>query len=358
MEEQRASRLGPQARVALTVEAQDVETQLLAALRERTGDASLSFRARPSRITGGFETVIFTFELEPGHHDLAGPLVVRVFPHGTGAQSRLEAIVHATLARQGYPAPELLLDGSSATLLGAPYLVMRRIKGGPMLDSLLGPRMTRMAAVMGETLGALHALDPAPLRDALTEHGIDVAGYPLEFAEEFVRGPAAGLAPLYDWLIANRPHVGAAVICHGDYHPLNIMVDARRVRGVLDWPNVRLAPAAWDLGGASALFNFAPVSLPGPILPLAKAVRHWLWRRVLRAYARAAPLPDEQTLRYFETLRLFGFLLEVTETRLVARGEIAGQTRASAFEDARALREILARAYQTTGTRPTLPPPP
>lgn len=83
-----------------------VGDQLLAALRQRMGDASLEFSEPPTRITGGFETLTYGFRLSAVSGDFAGPLVLRLFNQTDAAdQGRREEAVQNALAALGYPVP-------------------------------------------------------------------------------------------------------------------------------------------------------------------------------------------------------------------------------------------------------------
>jgi aminoglycoside phosphotransferase (APT) family kinase protein len=56
------------------------------------------------------------------------------------------------------------------------------------------------------------------------------------------------ISGVVDWLQVNRPPEPARLaICHGDFHPLNILVQDGKVTGVVDWPNFCIADPAWDV---------------------------------------------------------------------------------------------------------------
>jgi aminoglycoside phosphotransferase (APT) family kinase protein len=112
-----------------------------------------------------------------------------------------------------------------------------------------------------------------------------------------------GLRPGIDWLEAHRPPDEPDLrVIHGDFHPVNVMVEGDTVSGVLDWPNVDLADRHADLG--FTLF----------LLEAEAAEPHGLWQRLivdfgrrlftrlyLRAYRRHLPV-DRGLLRYYRSL--------------------------------------------------------
>jgi aminoglycoside phosphotransferase (APT) family kinase protein len=71
------------------------------------------------------------------------------------------------------------------------------------------------------------------------------------------------LRPAIDWLSSNRPsRPQTAVICHGDFQPLNILADRGHLTGVLDWVKATIAEPAFDYGAAIAIFATVPIRVP------------------------------------------------------------------------------------------------
>ena len=68
------------------------------------------------------------------------------------------------------------------------------------------------------------------------------------------------------WLMDNRPpEPEHHAICHGDFHPLNILVEDGKVTGVLDWAGMRVTDPAYDLGNTLVLLT----------IPLKHLAKHW-----------------------------------------------------------------------------------
>src|SRR5262249_48683278 len=156
----------------------------------------------------------------------------------------------------GYPSPRVLLVGGAGDELGRAFVVMPRVPGRLMVDTLRGPAGIRMATTLARAQLALHALDPEPMRRALAktgwpaeERGVEREREELERGME--RARLDGLRGGARWLATNRPRpAGRTVICHGDFHPLNVLVDRGRLSGVIDWSERRLrfAEPAYDVG--------------------------------------------------------------------------------------------------------------
>jgi aminoglycoside phosphotransferase (APT) family kinase protein len=117
-----------------------------------------------------------------------------------------------------------------------------------------------------------------------------------------------GLVPVLSWLQANQPASPRhATICHGDFHPLNIMADAGAVTGVIDWANVVIAQPEMDVGSAIANISTVPINLPAPLRPVLKAVIASALGSYVRTYRSKRSL-DEHALRYFQVFRAFAQL--------------------------------------------------
>ena len=143
------------------------------------------------------------------------------------------------------------------------------------------------------------------------------------------------------------------VICHGDFHPLNVLVTGHEVTGVVDWGWVVIAQPALDVGATVALLAHGPVDVPRLALPLVRVVRRWIVRRYLRAYASVRPL-DLDEVRYFEALRLFDFACEAGEQMQAEAGAIESDMQSPFF--APHVRDgVMKRLRRLTGIEVTLP---
>jgi aminoglycoside phosphotransferase (APT) family kinase protein len=89
-------------------------------------------------------------------------------------------------------------------------------------------------------------------------------------------------------------HTAPISLLHMDFHPLNVMVDNRRVTGVLDWANVRVGDRRADLARTVTLLRLPPLppgtpAIVGLVLrPLLEAA----WRRGYRQLQTAEPFVD------------------------------------------------------------------
>jgi aminoglycoside phosphotransferase (APT) family kinase protein len=203
----------------------------------------------------------------------------------------------------------------------------------------------------------LHALDADPLRGALSTAGFDPAGLTVQrdldaAARDVDRARLHGLRPILDWLIAHRPPEPAAqVMCHGDFHPFNVLVETGQPSGVIDWVNLRFADPAYDVGATTALLTHGPLDLPAGVRAAAAVGRRVLVAAYRRTYLRERPL-ERDRLGYYEALRTFGFLLEAGMVRQSAAGIIDPCSKPTAFASPHVQRGAARRLRALTGVTP------
>src|SRR5262249_36757610 len=275
------------------------------------------------RILGGFDNFIYGFSLRgaPGH--LSGRLILRLYRTDTDPrQACFESTLQNVLAAGGAPSPRVVLvrgaGGGVAQAAGGRARGPGRLRG----DTLRGPAAIRMATTLACAQLALHAVDPEPVRRALANVGWSSEALGVErelegLEREIERAHLDGLRPGARWLAANRPRPsGRTVICHGDFHPLNVLVDRGRLSGVIDWSERRLRSAerAYDVGATLALLSHGPYDAPAVLAgPIALGRRLFI-TAYRRCYARERPL-DRDLVGYHEALRCLGFLVEAGTAR-------------------------------------------
>ncbi|MEX2032554.1 MAG: phosphotransferase, partial [Dehalococcoidia bacterium] len=115
---------------------------------------------------------------------------------------------------------------------------------------------------------------------------------------------------------------------HGDFHPLNVLVDGGRVSGVIDWTNLQIAPAEYDIARTFIILHDALFSVSRWLRPFAVAVRRLLASRYLATYRRLRPV-DPARLTYSTVLTCTIMLVEAAEAARDGRGQ-AWRDRAAA----------------------------
>ncbi|CAM5658918.1 Putative aminoglycoside phosphotransferase [Streptomyces tendae] len=242
-------------------------------LTDRTPRAD-EVRVGPVRVPGaaGFSGEILLCDAEwteDGTHRRE-PLAVRVAPTGhrvhpddrwTEQVGLLEA-----LNRTDVPVAPLLGHEPGSSVLGAPFLVMRRIEGHVPADfpsyhregwlAGLPPRSRRAVWFGGvEMLAAIHRLDPDALGLGFLDRPEYGTGHLTQQLTEYTRllpyygadGNEAATAALA-WLRENRPEEpGRPRLLWGDARLGNIVYDGETPAAVLDWEMAALGRPESDL---------------------------------------------------------------------------------------------------------------
>lgn len=255
----------------------------------------------PEGNSDGFDSDIYfvRFEGESLDDRWRGPLVLRVRPEGVPVESAChEARIQNWLADSGFPAPRVLevLDEDGPT--GRPAQLMERAPGLLLIDaakrrpwsarSLIGAmarlqvELTRMS-----TAGFPDGADLLDRRLALVRNTLDAVREPdLELALQRVEGRSG-------YLRECEP-----VICHGDFHPLNVLADGRRL-SVIDWSDAGLGDADGDIARTLLLFRVAYLGASSPFeARVLKAVGPRLERAYRRAYETHRKPDPERVLTW------------------------------------------------------------
>jgi aminoglycoside phosphotransferase (APT) family kinase protein len=285
----------------------DLAAKLLRILENRTRAAGLAYAAPPAPLGGGYWASLYGFRLAQAPRELAGDLVLRVMPT-SDEQALREATIQSAVAAAGFPAPRVHFSAGREEGLGFPFIVMARVPGTPKLHLL------RVPVILGRTMAALHALEAKPVAEALARAGIKQEEVLDGLAERTASLTTGSFAAGLMWLRANRPPAGSRAICHGDFHPFNLMLADGRVSAVLDWTQALLAEPAFDVAYTSQLLALWPLELPGVPRPLGRIIGRLAAWRFRRAYGRRL-----QNLPWYEALHAFRVLVRVALAR-------AGQT--------------------------------
>ncbi|MCA2219195.1 phosphotransferase family protein [Jidongwangia harbinensis] len=213
-------------------------------------------------------------------HAWGDDAVVKLYRPGFGGH-RAEALALAELAGHGV-APRLI---DVVDCAGRTGLVLERLAGPDML-TLLQRRPWRVLG-LARALAAAH----------LAVHAIRAGdGLPTLRETLAVRIEDAGLPPrLRDFAVRVLDGLpDGDQVCHGDFHPGNVLVAANRV-GVIDWVGTARGVPEADHARALLLLTRAD-PLPGtPVLSRALTAAG---RSVFaRAYARAYTAGSPRTLR-------------------------------------------------------------
>lgn len=350
----------------------EVAQRLLYHLARAFGCPDVVYLAGPMRIQGGFDAAIFGFTLDRVPPPLVGPLILRL-SHADADPGRvkLETVVQNTLAEMGFPAPRVMVTESDPGILGGPFMVMTRLSGQTLAHGIEGlgagtslvgqlQLLFNLPAVLARIIDQwvdmqirLHQLPAETLLRAVTAAGIDAGAITFEgqlarLSTIVERSDLIGLKPGLTWLDDHRPpQAREAAICHGDFHPLNILADKNQPTGVIDWANAVIAEPAMDVGSAIANMSAVPLPLPWALRVTAHAIIGAALRRYERTYRALRPL-DDRAVRYYQVFRAVAQLVGV------GRARTTGRAGGGAFHSAAGVGNLIALVKKLSGVSVSL----
>ncbi|MBS0527384.1 MAG: phosphotransferase [Proteobacteria bacterium] len=297
--------------------------RLLGHLRRRLS-AGVDYAEAPAPLSGGFDTTILAFRLSGAAAEWGRPLILRVMTRSdAGPRVLREVAVHEALVQAGFPAPRVLLYDTELAPLGLPFLVMERLPGETMWSDVARGKLRAILALprrLAELQARLHRLGGEVLAERARVFGVDpetmsVKADVQRLHQRIAREGLKGLLPGAGWLVGNLPAPAQGeVICHGDFHPLNIMMDGGRVAGVIDWANAVIAEPAYDIAGLRTIALHVDPGMPVAARGAATVVRRLMVRRYTSVYRAAAPL-ETRNLAYYEAIRILSALTFAGERR-------------------------------------------
>lgn len=216
--------------------------------------------------------------------------VVRLLRREDGmGQLEREEVAMQTVAGLGGPAPA---THGTVTIAGRPGLIMDRLHGSDLASMVLRQpwRAAAFGHVLGDTQARLNEIrapeEAESMRDLLLRSILanpSLADDLRVMAKEALEGLPDG----------DR-------VCHGDFHPANVIIDRKHGPVVIDWPNACRGDYHGDVARTLLLLRHAtPPEMPAFARPLLAAVRARSVPAYLRAYRRRLPL-DPSLVRLWQ----------------------------------------------------------
>ena len=235
-------------------------------------------------LASGWETTVFEFATASSSPRLPliparTPLVLR-FYQGTFADPKgaRENVTIAKLSSVGFCVPKPYAYEPDHEALGAPFLIMERIGGGPLFAtrSFAGAFKTFSLGFFGFVRAQvrLHqmelrksGLDEIPR--AYAPEGVDANAPLLDrmlkiIEQRVAQGPLPGLKEAHARLAARAARFRSAPLSllHLDYHPQNVLVKGLRVTGVIDWVNTDIGDRHLDAAMTAAILSSSALEHP------------------------------------------------------------------------------------------------
>ena len=244
------------------------------------------------------------------------PIALRVF--GTIDEDETLVREHSILgfvAARGFPAPVPLaaIPSGPGNPVGLPWMVLPRVSGEPLLTVIGQAPWTapRRLHELADLQARLHAIPvdgcPLPATGALVDRWLARRGPEIRsIANARANTVLSRLEQRADVVRDEQP-----VVCHGDFHPLNVL-SARTAAGwqhvVIDWTEAVVGDRHFDVARTLALFRVAWIAASSPAERLVlRAAGPGLVRIYRRAYQRAAPLERDRLAYWSAAHYLYGW---------------------------------------------------
>jgi aminoglycoside phosphotransferase (APT) family kinase protein len=262
---------------------------LLAALRRHTNERTLAWSVPPVPLAGGFWAEMYIVELADAPRELDGRLVARIMPDP--ATAAFETTLQRHLTRGGFPAPAIRCAGEPSIDLDRAWSLMDFAHGQPLLAGLSAGSaikqaptlLRRLPDLLAEAAAALHECPLDGLHDELAGQARqpDIHDFLERVAAQADAIQRHDLARAAEQLAAASN--GTPVICHGDLHPFNLLVDGDEWT-LIDWSTAVVADPHYDLAFTTLMLANPPLGGPAPVRAATRAIGARLANRFLRSY--------------------------------------------------------------------------
>lgn len=303
-------------------------------------------------LASGWETTLYEFALSGRSEKLSGvesgsPMVLRFYPSAEAAQKGAQEYRTISYLRGvGYPVPRPYLFESDVNVIGAPFLVMERLNGGPLFAVRSFPqafktfamgflgfvrahaRLHRMTLPLPGVIGPPDCAEPGRPADSRTRTVAARPGLACDvdsvisgsndtaatslldrtldlIAQRIEDGPLPGLIEALGCLRAKASEFRLAPrsLLHLDYHPQNVLVKGTRVTGVIDWANIAVGDRHFDAATTSVILSTSAMEHPRWMGENAagNSLRRNFYMLYIALYHAIAPL-EFRRLRYYQGL--------------------------------------------------------
>ncbi len=223
-----------------------------------------------------------------------GELVLQIDPRGKpSGDAPAQAALLEAAAQAGVPVPRVVAHGADDAVLGASWTLVQALAGSSdpkqILEAAAAAETYQLLDSVAQALAAVHRMPAdARLAPAVEDPLAQLRGLYEQLGEPH---PTFELA--FRALGCDRPAARRTLV-HGDFRLGNLMVDAGRVTGVLDWELAHIGDPVEDLGWLCVpAWRFTRQDLPAAGLGTRE--------QLLAAYARHAGVEvDEAALRRWE----------------------------------------------------------
>jgi len=298
---------------SLNEEIDQITEKLITYLRDELNNSSIDYDSSLAQLHGGYETYTYRFKLRGIREELSKPLVLRLYPQYYGTRNAVwESTIQNVLASEGYPVSKVHVICTDMSILGGAFFIMEFLPG----ELLMNAPLETVPEILGKTHAALHRIDPAVVIKKLSEQGIEEDEYRFTSRLDWLNDKAGNLPWIREgvnWLMENHPpEPEHLAVCHGDFHPLNILIQNGKVTGVLDWPGFKFADPVFDIANTIVLSTIPSKHVAASMGSFSSVD----WERFVQLYLdayRTRSSIDSEYLDYYRVRRCVDALIQGLE---------------------------------------------
>jgi Ser/Thr protein kinase RdoA (MazF antagonist) len=198
------------------------------------------------RLPGGAACDVFVIEVARDHE--VGSVVLKIFPPDNAGSATFEWAALTTAVQAPIPTTEPIAFDEGGGWFGTPSIVMSRVPGSPVWEPTDVAEWTRQLAL---SLARIHETAAGRVPPSLTRPAIWQRWTP--------EGLPSGLAESVQIVLARLTEsTSESGLCHGDFHPGNVLFEGSVASGVVDWVSARWGPTLSDVGRCRSALSIWP----------------------------------------------------------------------------------------------------
>lgn len=221
-----------------------------------------------NKITSGWETEVYSFDIEYRYKKdiIQENLILRTFPgKGGPRKARYEFDLMKNLVKNNYPVPRGDYQSSEKKILGYPFIIMERMKGGTMSRAIREAsdvEKQKLKSLFIKCFVQLHNLNYQKVVPNASEiklnNQFEYIEKPLQsMKEDAIQYKVNEFLEVVEWLekrVETVPNEQLSLV-HYDYHPSNIVLSEEKKPYVIDWSVSRVTDFRVDLGWTLLLLS-------------------------------------------------------------------------------------------------------
>ena len=275
-----------------------ISSRLLEYLRTELKNPDLNYQTAPTQIGQGFETFSYKFQLENAPNNLSKPLKLRLFPETIEKIAYKEGTTQNLLLEYNFPVARAHILCENKKHLGGEFIVSDFLPGKTLAETL---PFEEEPEALADIHVILHQIDSSKIVKALKLSTVSPEWYDGTIWSDTRGENIQWLKPAVTWIKENTPEIDRSVLCHGDFHSNNVLIESGRVSGVLDWSAAHIGEPERDVTSTmTVMMAYGPLFSP-------EQESKWFVENYLEAYKRRMKV-DQDKLEYYEAVNCIGYL--------------------------------------------------